>query len=156
MASFSCIVAALSLFNLAPDSSWWIWSVGRSASSRARSILGRRIAAWAWSPSGRQIAVAGTIGPATTIWFGDRDAGRLEPIAHPPLRTSQPEIVWASEDELILSTLPDEAIGTMVQAEDLASRQWAKTNQGLEPSRSILETGVNRAAAPDGWARGCS
>ena len=32
----------------------------------------------------------------------------------------------------------------MVQAEDLTARQWAKANAGLEPSRSILESGVRR------------
>jgi dipeptidyl aminopeptidase/acylaminoacyl peptidase len=107
-----------------------------------------RIFAWAWSPSGRRIAVAGAIGPATMVWFGDRDSGRLEPITHPPLRTSaQPALVWASEYELMLSTLPDEAIGTIFQAQDLTARQWAKTNAGIEPSRSILESGVERTGS---------
>jgi fermentation-respiration switch protein FrsA (DUF1100 family) len=107
------------------------------------------IIAWAWSPSGRRIAVAGATGPSTTVWFGDRDSGRLEPIAHPTFRTSDgPAFAWASEHELILSTLPGEEIGMFVQGEDLTSRQWAKTNEGIEPSRSVLESGSAHSVTP--------
>ncbi len=108
-----------------------------------------RIDAWAWSPSGRRIALAGAIGPATTVWIGDRDSGRIAPFPHRGFRTSAPPaLVWASENELILSTISDEAIGTFFQAEDMFARQWAKTNDGVEPSRSILDTGVERADVP--------
>lgn len=101
-----------------------------------------RIIAWTWSPSGRRIAVAGAIGPETTVWYTDRDSGQLKRIPHRSFRTAAaPALVWASEDELILSTLSDDAIDTLVQAEDLTIRQWAKANEGLEPSRSIVETG---------------
>jgi dipeptidyl aminopeptidase/acylaminoacyl peptidase len=115
----------------------------------AREIDPRaRIFAWAWSPTGRQIGVAGTIGAETRIWHGDVNSGRLVPVPHRGLRTSpQPGLVWASEDELLLATLPDSSIESFVQAEDVAIRQWAKTNEGLEPSRSILETGAPGAAA---------
>lgn len=113
---------------------------GGSERELTRAIDQRaRITTAIWSPSGRQLVAAGTIGPMTMLWAGGRDSGRLEPIRHRPLRTlAPPALTWASEDELILATIPDESIGSVLQAEDLTARQWERTNGGREPSRSIL------------------
>ncbi|HEV3163013.1 MAG TPA: prolyl oligopeptidase family serine peptidase [Isosphaeraceae bacterium] len=124
--------------------------VGGTERELTREIDTRaRIMTVAWSPSGRRFVAAGTIGPATMVWAGDRDSGRLEPIKHRPLWSAgPPALTLASEDELILATIPDEAIGTILQAEDLTARQWAKTNEGREPSRSILDSGAKADASP--------
>jgi dipeptidyl aminopeptidase/acylaminoacyl peptidase len=108
-----------------------------------------RIGSVMWSPSGRRFVAAGTIGPMTMLWAGDRNSPRLEPIKHPPLRTlAEASLNWASEDAVILATIPEETISSIVQAEDRTFRQWEKTKAGREPSRSILDSHAASGRSP--------
>ncbi len=134
----------------------WVFAIGGDEPRNLTREIERRfrIVAWAWSPDGGRIAIGAMVGQSMTIWVWDQGNAAIRSINRSPLQAPpRPTLVWISANEVLVSTLPDDALtatqSTIPQAEAVMARHWVKANEGLVPSQSVVESGLKPAQAPD-------
>ncbi len=108
---------------------------------------------WAptWSPDGRRLALLSTRGGNVHAWVCDVGSQELQRLSARAmdLGSHSPSMLWVSDDEILLATLPEgerpAQMTVEVRAAEIAMREWPKAWKGLEPTASVLDSG---AAAP--------
>ncbi len=107
---------------------------------------------WApsWSPDAKRLALLSTRGGNVCAWvcdIGSRELHRLCARAV-DLRTHSSPMLWMSNQEILLATLPEgERPGRMdieIRAAQIAMREWPKAWKGLEPTASALDSGTTQ------------
>ncbi|MBW3609014.1 MAG: prolyl oligopeptidase family serine peptidase [Actinobacteria bacterium] len=107
---------------------------------------------WApsWSPDANRLALLSTRGGNVCAWvcdIGSRTLHRLSERAV-DLASHAAPMLWVSNDEILLATLPEgERPGRMtveIRAAETAMREWPKAWKGLEPTASALDSGATK------------
>lgn len=105
---------------------------------------------WAprWSADGRRLALLSTRGGNVCAWVCDIDSRRLQRLSARALylKAHSPPMLWVSDEELLLSTVPEGerpwAMTMEIHAAEVAMREWPKAWAGREPTASVLDSGV--------------
>ena len=105
---------------------------------------------WApsWSPDAKRLALLSTRGGNVCAWVCDIGSRTLQRLCDRAvdLRSHSSPMLWVSNHEVLLATLPEgERPGRMnveLRAAEIAMREWPKAWQGLEPTASALDSGV--------------
>jgi dipeptidyl aminopeptidase/acylaminoacyl peptidase len=107
---------------------------------------------WApsWSPDSEWLAMLSTKGGNVHLWgcnIRSRSLSRLCSRPVDALSLSGSPSVWVSEDKLLVPTLPRGTrplrMAAEVKAAEVAMREWPKAWEGLESTRSALESGAH-------------
>ena len=107
---------------------------------------------WApsWSPDGQRIAMLSTKGGNVHLWGCDIRSRSLSRLCSRPVDArslSGSSSVWVSEGKLLVPTLPEGTrplrMAAEVKAAEVAMREWPKAWEGLESTRSALESGAH-------------
>ena len=105
----------------------------------------------AWSPDAKRLALLSTRGGNVHAWVYDIGAETLHRLCARALDIGShgPAMVWVSDDELLLASLPDgqrpDRMTVEFRAAQIAMREWPKAWNGVEPTASVLDSGT---AAP--------
>lgn len=111
-----------------------------------------------WSPDGQRLALLSTRGGNVCAWVCDVASRTLHRLCERAveLGSHASPMVWVSDDEILLATLPvGEQPGRMTietRAAQIATREWPKAWKGLEPTASALDSGTTEPfhARPQG------
>ena len=104
----------------------------------------------AWSPDGNRLGLLSTRGENVHAWVYDIGAATLHRLCARALdlHSHASPMLWVSDDEVLLATLPEgERPGRMdaeIRAAQIAMREWPKAWKGLEPTASALDSGVTQ------------
>ena len=103
-----------------------------------------------WSPGSTRIALLSTRGGSVCAWVHDiasRTLHRLSARAI-DLGTHGPPMLWVSDDEILLATVPEgerpAAMTLEIAAAQSAMREWPKAWRGLESTASVLDSGATQ------------
>jgi dipeptidyl aminopeptidase/acylaminoacyl peptidase len=119
---------------------------------------------WApqWSPDGRRLAMLSTRGGNVRLWVWDvamRELRQLTERGVDLVSTHERPFLWIDNSRILVPLLPENErpLGMMVELQTpaIAMREWPKTERGLEPTSSMLNSGVpvNISARPQGDMR---
>ena len=105
---------------------------------------------WAptWSPDSRRLALLSTRGGNVCAWVCDVASGDLHRLCEraADLRAHGAPMVWLSDHEILLATLPEGerpgALDIELRAAQIAMREWPRAWRGLEPTASALDSGT--------------
>lgn len=105
---------------------------------------------WApiWSPDSKRLALLSTRSGNVRAWVCDASARTLHRLCERgvDLGSHAAPMGWVSDHEILIATLPEgERPGRMtveIAAAQIAMREWPKAWRGLEPTASVLESGV--------------
>ena len=104
----------------------------------------------AWSPDGNRLGLLSTRGENVHAWVYDIGAATLNRLCARAvdLHSHASPLLWVSDDEVLLATLPEgERPGRMeaeIRAAQIAMREWPRAWKGLEPTASALDSGVTQ------------
>ena len=107
---------------------------------------------WApsWSPDGKRLALLSTRGGNVCAWVCDVGSRTLQRLCERAVQlwSHSSPMLWVSNDEILLATLPEgERPGRMtieIGAAEIAMREWPKAWKGLEPTASALDSGATK------------
>jgi dipeptidyl aminopeptidase/acylaminoacyl peptidase len=105
---------------------------------------------WApiWSADSQRLALLSTRGGNLCAWVCDVRSGALGRVCERGLYFASHSLpmLWVSNETLLLIALPEgERPGRMnieIRAAEIAAREWPKAWRGLEPTASVLDSGV--------------
>ena len=107
---------------------------------------------WApqWSPDGQRLSMLSTkTGDNVTLWVWDRASGKLKQLTRRgvDLQVVQAApIVWVDDRHILCAVLPEgkQPLGMEIElmTPRKASEAWPKTRAGVEPTASVLDSGV--------------
>lgn len=104
---------------------------------------------WAprWSPDGKRLALLSTRGGNVCAWVCDIETRELRRLSARAveLRAHSLPMLWVSDEELLLATLPEGertwAMTMEIHAAEVAMREWPKAWAGLQATASVLDSG---------------
>ncbi|MFT3791061.1 MAG: prolyl oligopeptidase family serine peptidase [Rudaea sp.] len=118
---------------------------------------------WApqWAPDGQHIAMLSTRGGNVFLWLWNARARELQQLSHRAidLETIPPVFLWLDNEHLLYPALPEDEqpslMNVMLQTSQIATHEWSKMAKGLEPSVSVLDSGipVDMSKRPHGQLR---
>ncbi|MDQ3630696.1 MAG: prolyl oligopeptidase family serine peptidase, partial [Actinomycetota bacterium] len=105
---------------------------------------------WApsWSGDSKRLALLSTRGANVRAWVCDIASKTLHQLSARGVepRSHAAPMLWVSNDEILLATLPEgERPGQMtdeIRAAEVAMREWPKAWTGLQPTASALDSGT--------------
>ncbi len=128
-----------------------VWVVKKSGGTPRNLTHGERDGAgsWApiWSPGSDRLALLSSRGANVCVWIWDAATGDVERLCEDgvDLHSHAPPMLWMSDRELLVATLPEgERPSRLVaefQAAEIAMREWPKAWKGIEPTASVLDSG---------------
>lgn len=101
-----------------------------------------------WSPDGKRLALLSTRGENVCAWVCDIASRTLHRLCERgmELQSHSSPMVWVSDDDILLATLPageqPDRMTLEIRAAQIAMREWPKAWKGLEPTASALESGT--------------
>ena len=102
-----------------------------------------------WSPDGKFLAMLSTRGGNVGLWVWTRADGKLRRLTDRGVdlvNVRERPYLWLDARRLVCPVLPEgeQPLGMKVelQTPQIATREWAKTPLGNEPTASVLESGV--------------
>ena len=129
-----------------------VWIVAAAGGAPRNLTQGERdgVGYWApcWSPGGDRIAMLSTRGGNVCVWLCDVATGEIRQLCDrgADLHSHAPPMVWLSERELLVATLPEgerpSRMAAEFQAAEVAMREWPKAWTGLEVTASVLDSGA--------------
>ena len=129
-----------------------VWLVATSGGVTRNLTNGERDGAghWAprWSPDSRRLALLSTRDANVHVWVCDVETGALRRLCERAalIDSHAAPMVWTSDRELLVATLAEGErpirMRIEIQAAETAMREWPKAWRGLEPTASMLDSGV--------------
>ena len=101
-----------------------------------------------WSPDGERLALLSTRGANVCAWVCDIASRTLRRLCDRAVEIGShaSPMVWVSDDEILLATLPageqPARMTVEIRAAQAAMREWPKAWTGLEPTASALDSGT--------------
>jgi len=105
---------------------------------------------WApsWSPAGDRIALLSTKDGNVCVWICEVATGAIRRLCERgvDLHSHAPPMLWMSDREVLVATLPEgerpSRMASEFQAAEVAMREWPKAWEGLESTASVLDSGA--------------
>ena len=129
-----------------------LWLVATSGGVARNLTNGERDGAghWAprWSPDSRRLALLSTRDANVRVWVCDVETGDLRRLCERAalIDSHAAPMVWTSDRELLVATLAEGErplrMRIETQAAETVMREWPKAWRGLEPTASVLDSGL--------------
>jgi dipeptidyl aminopeptidase/acylaminoacyl peptidase len=103
---------------------------------------------WApvWSPDSRRLALLSNRGGNVRLWVLDLATGRIQRLTDLAVDVlADPPVLWVSNEHLLCAALREgekpRYLSLMVQAQEVATREWPEAVKGKRSTASVLESG---------------
>lgn len=99
-----------------------------------------------WSPDSTRLALLSDRGGNVRLWLLDVGSARLQRLTDLAVDVlADPPMLWVSNEQLLCAALAEgerpRYLSLLVQAQEVAARQWPEAVKGQRPTASVLESG---------------
>jgi dipeptidyl aminopeptidase/acylaminoacyl peptidase len=99
-----------------------------------------------WSPDSTRLALLSNRGGNVRLWLLDVATGRLQRLTELAVDVlADPPMLWVSNEQLLCASLAEgekpRYLSLLVQAQEVATRQWPEAVKGQRSTASVLESG---------------